>query len=123
MTGNQSRIESTNQKTTEADSIRHVPRMDSHAKTCRSARREESRLVVSPDAIEAYFHRFIATLDGIPIHLVLSVGEMVAQVRTDRKAKRVTDQQSILVTGFSSPFRDAAREPFLWLPSALMYLF
>jgi hypothetical protein len=48
---------------------------------------EESRLAVSPDDIEAYFHRLVAIPDETPAHFVFNVDEMGYQEWADREEK------------------------------------
>jgi hypothetical protein len=56
-------------------------------KTWRGVPMEESRLAVSPDDIEAYFHRLVAIVDGPPAHFVFNVDEMGDQEWADREEK------------------------------------
>jgi hypothetical protein len=57
----------------EANSIGHMLRRDRRVKACRGLPMEKSRLAISPDDIEPYFHRLVAIVDGSPAHFFFSV--------------------------------------------------
>jgi hypothetical protein len=82
------RIELIYRKSMEANSIRNVLGSDPPVKICRGVPTEESRLAVSPDEIEACFHRLVAIVDGTPTDFVFNVDEMNHQEWGDRDEKR-----------------------------------
>jgi hypothetical protein len=63
----------------EANSIGHVLRRNSRVKICRGVLMDESRPAVSLDESEAYFHRFVAGVDGTLLTLFLMLMRWVTK--------------------------------------------
>jgi hypothetical protein len=78
---------------------------------------EENRLTVSPDDIEAYFHRLFAIVDGTPARFGFNDDEVRHQEWAVAKKRRVTYHWNTPVMRFPLLFRDQARESLFLLVS------